>query len=196
MNCDEKQNAIRIFRGDDTDAFGLRTMTVNITGDIDLTNATAKFALLDYSRTFTNEEVRTGSVTMSMSDEDTKKFPVGLIFGTFQIFDSSQKGLTLCNTIPFFVTSKVDGLMNNEFQIDVHLAVDTEINIQFKLEAGADTVWMIDGNTTRIDNPAISIVEVPKLNVLALEGVEEIGSRYTLADVKNLVNAILLSMKG
>lgn len=189
-------NAIRIFKGDDTDAFGLRVITVNITGDIDLTNSSAEFSLLDYRCEFTNAEVKTGSVKIKMSDSDTSKFPLGLAFGTFKVFDSSRKGLTLCNTVPFLITNKVDGLMNDEFQIDVRLAVDTEINIQFKVEARADSLWVIQDGIARIPDDELTAVEVPKLKVLSLVGVNEIGSKYTLADIKNLVNTILQSMKG
>lgn len=190
---------IHIFRGDDTSAFGLRTLTIKLTGDLDLTNATAKFTLLGFSKVWTNAETRTGELTMSFSRADTEKFPLGPQFGTLRLYDingatdeSLGKRLTVVNTIPFEVTNRVFGAPTEEYNINVALSVDTEINITFTT-TGSESEWGRDPSgkfLTPID-PTITKVLNP-----ALDNVNEIGERYTLADVKNLVNTLLNSFKA
>lgn len=190
---------IHIFRGDDTSAFGLRTLTIRLTGDLDLTNATAKFTLLGFSKVWTNAETRTGELTMSFSRADTEKFPLGPQFGTLRLYDidgatdeSLGKRLTVVNTIPFEVTNRVFGAPTEEYNINVALSVDTEINITFTT-TGSEAEWGRDPSgkvLIPIDN------NIQRIVVPALENVSEIGTKYTLPDIKNLVNTILNSLKA
>lgn len=188
---------ILIVRGDDTDAFGLRTMTIKLSGDLDLSHARAKFALLNFVKEWTNEETKTGEITFSIPAEQTKQMTLGDAFGKLWLYEvggiegQPDKRLTVCNTIPFHVTNKVVGLQNDEFSINVVLSVDTELNIEFKID-GSASGWSVYPNGTAL-YPADNNIQ--KIVVPALANVQEIGSRYNLADVKNLANIILSSLK-
>lgn len=193
---------ITLFRGDDTDAFGLRTITIKLSGDLSLTNATAKFAILGYTKTWTNLETRTGSLTLVFTAADTRAMPLGAAFGKLWLYDiegaaegSVGKRLTVCNTIPFEIINRVEGAPEEEYSIHVTLAVDTEIDIEFKITGGSggEAQWAKSPSNSYLyptDN------RVQKIIVPALESVASLGSRYTLADVKNLVNTILAALKN
>ena len=226
---------ITIFRGDDTDAFGLRTITIKLTGDLDLTTAKAKFVLLGYAKEW-NEIPASGELTMVMTAAQTKQLPLGLAMGTLTLLDGT-KNLTVCNTIPFFITNRVDEKQIDEFRIDVKLAVDTEVNIEFKVEGPkgdpgeAATIEVGTVRTVASDEPAAvrnvgtpnaavfdfdiprgesgfsewevdgnrlkpTIEGVTGLALPALANTSSIGGKYTLADVKNLCNALLNALKG
>lgn len=150
--CEHKTyKPIKIFRGDDTDAFGLRTITIKLTGDLDLTTAKAEFALLGYKKEWDSIPA-SGELTMAMSSADTKAFPVGMAFGTLTLLDG-KKNLTVCNTIPFFITNRIDDKQIDEFRLDVKLAVDTEVNIEFKVEGPKGDAATIEvGTVTTLDS--------------------------------------------
>lgn len=231
--CEHKmRKPITIFRGDDTDAFGLRTITIKLTGDLDLTDAKAEFALLGYNKKW-NEIPASGELTMVMSSADTKAFPIGMAFGTLTLLDGN-KNLTVCNTIPFFITNRVDEKQIDEFRIDVKLAVDTEVNIEFKVEGPKGDAATIEvGTVTTLEpneqayvenvgteNAAVFNFGIPRgekgddsweiygdklkpsvdgvngLALPALANTASIEGKYTLADVKNLCNALLKALKG
>ena len=56
-NCSFINKPIVIFRGDDTSAFNLRSIKIILKGDLDLSNAIAKFSLLDYHKEWTVHDV-------------------------------------------------------------------------------------------------------------------------------------------
>jgi len=178
---------IELFRGDDTDAFGLRTITIKLSGDLDLTNAKAKFILLGYKKEW-NSIPSSGILTMSMTSAETQALPLGPCFGVLNLFDGTKK-LTVANTIPFFVTNKVIGSPAQEYDLHVTLSVDTEIDIHFQI---VDTFWAISPSGKSI-YPIDNSIE--RVCVPALADVQAISGRYTLADVKNLCNTILAALK-
>lgn len=200
MNDDMKpcNKPIIIVRGDDTDAFGLRTITIKLSGDLNLRYARAKFALLNFTKEWTNEETSTGEITFSIPSEDTKQMPLGDAFGKLWLYEintgATDKRLTVCNTIPFHITNKVLGLQSDEFEVNVTLAVNTELNIEFVTGGGSSSAsaWATYPNGTALypsDN------NIQKIVIPALSNVQQLGDRYTLADVKNLVNTILNALK-
>lgn len=94
---------ITIFKGDDSTAFGVRTINVKLSTDLDLTNATAKFDLLSYHKSFNAEATATKVFSVEFSAEETKKLPIGVVYGNLRIFDSEGKVLTAACHIPFEV---------------------------------------------------------------------------------------------
>ena len=144
------QMPIVIFRGDNTAAFDLRTIRILLTGDLDLSHATAKFTLLDFSKTWTEQEVATGELSIVFTAEQTKAFALGPQTGTLRLYDMSTgtpRQLTIVNKIPFFVTNRVCEIDSQSYGADVCVSGGDVIHIEFKVGAGA-----VEGKADKVKN--------------------------------------------
>lgn len=94
---------IPIYRGDNTDAFGVRTICITLKTEVSLDGATAKFTLLSFTRSFTSSEVQSKRFTFSIPAEKTAGFPLGVLFGKLVLTDSSGRTMTAACNIPFRV---------------------------------------------------------------------------------------------
>lgn len=144
------QKPIVIFRGDNTAAFDLRTITILLTGDLDLSHATAKFTLLNFSKTWTEQEVATGELSIVFTAEQTKAFALGPQTGTLMLYDMSTgtpRQLTVVNKIPFFVTNNVCEIDSQSYGINVRVSGGDAINVEFKVGAGA-----VEGKADKVTN--------------------------------------------
>lgn len=134
------QEPIVIFRGDNTAAFDLRTIKILLTGDLDITNATARFDLLGFTKSWTTEEVATGELSIVFTAEQTKAFALGPQSGMLRLFDMSTgtpRQLTVVNNIPFFVTNRVCEIDSQSYGINVCVSGGDVIHVEFKVGAGA-----------------------------------------------------------
>ena len=137
----KEQKPIVIFRGDNTAAFDLRTIKILLTGDLDLTNATARFDLLGFTKSWTTEEVATGELSIVFDSAQTKAFALGPQTGTLRLFDMSTgtpRQLTVVNKIPFFVTNNVCEIDSQSYGINVSVTSGETIHIEFNV--GLDAV--------------------------------------------------------
>ena len=137
----KEQKPIVIFRGDNTAAFDLRTITILLTGDLDLTNATARFDLLGFTKSWTTEEVATGELSIVFDSAQTKAFALGPQMGTLRLFDMSTgtpRQLTVVNKIPFFVTNNVCEIDSQSYGVNVSVTSGETIHIEFNV--GLDAV--------------------------------------------------------
>ena len=144
------QKPIVIFRGDNTAAFDLRTIRILLTGDLDLTNATARFDLLDFTKSWTTEEVATGELSIVFDSAQTKSFALGPQTGTLRLYDMSTgtpRQLTIVNKIPFFVTNRVCEIDSQSYEADVCVSGGNVIHIEFKVGAGA-----VEGKADKVKN--------------------------------------------
>lgn len=149
-NCSFINKPIVIFRGDDTSAFNLRSIKIILKGDLDLSNAIAKFSLLDYHKEWTVQEVASGELTMSFTSSDTKAMPLGEQTGTFRLYDMSTgepRQLTVVNKIPFLVTNRVCELDDESYHADVSVASGEIISIEFNVGVGA-----VNGKADKVKN--------------------------------------------
>lgn len=94
---------IPIYKGDNTDAFGTRTICITLKTEVALEGATAKFSLLSFSKTFPNSDVLAKKFTFSIPSDKTAGFPLGLLFGKLVLTDSSGRTMTAACNIPFRV---------------------------------------------------------------------------------------------
>lgn len=117
---------ITIHRGDDTDFTGNQEIVISIDTDIDLTGYTAKFRFLDFTKSFTSEEVVTKELSITIGAEDTKKFPLGEQFATLWLYDENGKIKTLCNRIPVVVTNRSCGVVLTDGEIKIRARMKTE----------------------------------------------------------------------
>ena len=131
MTCELKEY-IYIFKGDDTNWNNEQFLTVNITSQtIDLSTMTAKFILGSFSQTF---PLTTGSFEINLSKAVTGAYSFGPINGVIQILDSQSRVKTASNTIPFYVTNKVQDAQNATF--DVQVSENSPIEIDIKVGGG------------------------------------------------------------
>lgn len=94
---------IPIYKGDNTDAFGTRTICISLKTEVPLEGATAKFSLLSFSQSFPNSDVLAKKFVFSIPADKTAGFPLGLLFGKLVLTDSSGRTMTAACNIPFRV---------------------------------------------------------------------------------------------
>jgi hypothetical protein len=137
---------IVLIRGDDTDAFNLRKISIIITGNIDTDGATASFELSGIKREWTREELATKTLTLAFTKDETSSLPIGMNFGRFQLTDSKSRVITLSRNIPFRVTTDSADAVTQELGADITInanvgeETNSTITIEFKSEGGV-TVW-------------------------------------------------------
>ena len=138
MTCELKEY-IYIFKGDDTNWNNEQFLTVNITSQtIDLSTMTAKFILGSFSQTF---PLTTGSFEINLSKAVTGAYSFGPINGVIQILDSQSRVKTASNTIPFYVTNKVQDAQNATFDVQVSENSPIEIDIKVGGGGGGSSEW-------------------------------------------------------
>lgn len=98
---------IKIYRCDDSDAFNLRTITVNIDTSLSLVGATAKFSLVGFTQKFTTEQLNTKSLTIVIPFASAQLLPMGIQYGSLTFYDASNKVLTIFNRMEFLITNHV-----------------------------------------------------------------------------------------
>lgn len=146
---------IVLIRGDDTDAFNLRKISIIITGNINTDDATASFELSGIKREWTSEELATKTLTLAFTKDETNSLPIGMNFGRFQLTDSKSRVITLSRNIPFRVTTNSADAVTQELGADItinaNVGEDTNstITIEFKSEGGV-TVWEQKKDTSGI----------------------------------------------
>ena len=142
MTCTPKEY-IYIFKGDDTNWNNEQFLTVNITSQtIDLSTMTAKFILGSFSQTF---PLTTSSFEINLSKAVTGAYSFGPINGVIQILDSQSRVKTVSNTIPFYVTNKVQDTQNATFNLQVSENSPIEIDIQVGGGGGSSEWGQITG---------------------------------------------------
>lgn len=122
---------IYIFKGDDTNWNNEQFLTVNITSEVvDLSEMKAKFILGNYSETYSLAE---GSFKVDLSHAVTSVYSYGPIDGIIQILDSQNRIKTVSNTIPFYVTNKVQDAQDAEYNVEVspNSPLDIDISIGY-----------------------------------------------------------------
>lgn len=122
---------IPIYKGDNTDAFGTRTICITLKTEVGLDGATAKFSLLSFSKSFPNADVLAKKFTFSIPSDKTAGFPLGLVFGKLVLTDSSGRTMTAACNIPFRVMLANGALSGGcvqvctaEFDVLVEMGVD------------------------------------------------------------------------
>lgn len=96
--------AIRIFRGDDTDFSGgcLLRFIISAASGTDLTGMTASFSLAGLE--FAGRDISSGSFTVDLTSGQSATLPYGHLFGTLRAIDTKGRTRTISNKIPFYVT--------------------------------------------------------------------------------------------
>ena len=98
--------AIRIFRGDDTDFSGgcLLRFIISAAAGTDLTGMTASFSLAGLE--FAGRDISSGSFTVDLTSKQSATLPYGHLFGTLRAIDTQGRTRTISNKIPFYVTNE------------------------------------------------------------------------------------------
>ena len=214
MACDKQ--FIYIFKGDDTNWNNEQFLTVNITSEsVDLSGMSAKFILGNYSETYSLAE---GSFKIDLSHAVTSVYSYGPIDGIIQILDSQNRIKTVSNTIPFWVTNKVQDAQdavynvevspNSPLDIDITLGCGTvswgeiagDIQNQTDLKNALDSKVNKTGDTMTGD---LNLSEGAKINFPdgSIENenglIDIMGQQYGLkVDTTSGVGAALLTVRG
>lgn len=165
MNCEE--NAIKIYRGDDTDWNGETLLHFKVTSTVetvDLSTMTASFTLGSITKTNIPLD-EGGEFDVNYSHAETSTLPWGPNKGILRIYDSEKRIKTASNSVLFFVTSEpvaeqgetinVPVAENSPFQIDVVVGdggiywgkIEGDIQDQEDLQAEFNTKMDKSGGT-------------------------------------------------
>lgn len=98
---------IIVFRGDDTDFVGNREIIIHICTERSLEGCSAYFKLLDYERNF-DTIPEDGNISIVLSGDVTKNFPVGIANGELWLIDENGRKRTLANRLHFIITNCVE----------------------------------------------------------------------------------------
>ena len=181
---------IRIFKGDDSCAFGVRTIEILLETEIDLTGATSKFELLSYSRTFTTEETISRRLRLSFSAAETARFPLGLIFGKIQLFDAHRFVMST-SPIPFEVVfpGGLGPCAWRTYGIPVSVVVKVGIDYRFLLHKPTIEGVVVEGKKSAADYNIATLDDLSKISPGAAEGYydEDTGEFYEDAEHTKLM---------
>lgn len=134
MNCEE-QNAIKIFRGDDTNWNGGTLLHFKVTSpSVDLSTMTAEFILGSIVKSNIPLD-EGGEFDVNYSHAETSSLPWGPNKGVLKIFDSEGRIKTVSNSILFFVTSQVVGEQGET--IIVPLPETSPVQIELTIGGGS-----------------------------------------------------------
>lgn len=164
---------ICLFRGDDTDFIGNKTIAITVETDIDLSGITAKFTLCGFEQTFTAVEVVSKRFEIVISHEQTRQFPLGLQKGSLILTDSSGKIKHITTEVPFFVTDSTKHMMfsgDEEIVISFGEYLDWE-HIQNKPNT-LEGYGITDGATkTSVDELAQALESIEVSTVKSVNGI-------------------------
>ena len=176
---------IVLIRGDDTDAFNLRKISIIITGNIDTDGATASFELSGIKREWTSEELATKTLTLTLTKDETSSLPIGMNFGRFQLTDSKSRVITLSRNIPFRVTTNSADAVTQELGADITInanvgeETNSTITIEFKSEGGV-TVWEQKKDTSGVKYIEPIDTEVSRIKLASGASIQNGDAMLTL----------------
>lgn len=189
MAC-EHDNAIKIFRGDDTNWNDEVLLSFQVTSEtVDLSTMTAEFILGGIKKTNISL-ADSGEFEISLSHAETSTLPWGLNNGILKIYDADKRIKTVANNIPFWVTDDPVGMQSGTIVIPVPeasaVSIVLQVGIKYVTEAElqdvqADLQAQIDGK-----QPAGNYATVAQLNTgLA-------GKQDTISDLATIRNGATL----
>lgn len=187
MNAPEQ--AIKIYRGDDTDWNGETLLNFTVTADFDISDFTAEFLLGGITKK--NISLADGgNFEVNFSHEETAQMPWGLNKGILKIFDADKRIKTVTNDILFWVTNEPVGEQTESIIVPVPETSPVQITLQIGGGSSGGGAWgSITGN---IENQADLQAEFAEVQgqINSIDGLipAQASTDNKLAD-KNFVNS-------
>ncbi len=139
---------IKIFKGNDTNFNEGKFLTFVVTSDIDLSDFVGEFSL---GRFVKPGGLADGKMDVVIPAEVTRQFPLGLMCGTFKIYDTKMRVATVANSIPFLVTDQVFTPTDETVSLNTPEGYPVEISMQVGFSGGnyndLNNLPQIDGVT-------------------------------------------------
>lgn len=161
-----QQEAIKIFKGNDTDFNDDKFITIKLTSNIDLSDFVGKFVLGSFSQTGVLAD---GKMEIVIPRSYTSQFPLGNMCGTFALIDNKGRYATITNTILFSITNEVFTPTEEEIQLETPEDYPVEIVVE---------VGFAGGNYEDLNN-------LPKINGVVVKG-DKTGADYGLANASDI----------
>lgn len=165
-----QQEAIKIFKGNDTDFNDDKFITIKLTSNIDLSDFVGKFVLGSFTQT---GALADGKMEIVIPRSYTSQFPLGNMCGTFVLIDNKGRYATITNSILFEITNEVFTPTEEEIQLETPEDYPVEIAVE---------VGFPGGNYEDLNN-------LPKINGVVVKG-DKIGADYGLASASDLADHI------
>lgn len=165
-----QQEAIKIFKGNDTDFNDDKFITIKITSNIDLSDFVGKFVLGSFTQT---GDLADGKMEIVIPRSYTSQFPLGNMCGTFVLIDNKGRYATITNTILFEITNEVFTPTEEEIQLETPEDYPVEISVE---------VGFPGGNYEDLNN-------LPKINGVVVKG-DKTSADYGLASASALAEHI------
>lgn len=104
MFCNSHRKPIVIFKGNDTDFEGNMRIYLRIESDVELDVSQIVFNFLGVEKTYPADYFNKNLI-VSFTREESRKFPLGLAFGSLSVIDTNNCVRTLDNRIPIYITN-------------------------------------------------------------------------------------------
>lgn len=144
-------DAIKIFKGNDTNFNDGKFLTFSVTSNIDLSDFTGVFTLGSFSKP---GGLADGKMEVVIPAEVTSNFPLGPMTGIFKLIDTKMRVATVSNTIPFEITDQVFTQVEETVELQTPEGYPVELTM---------TVGFPGGNYGDLDNK-------PQINNVTLVG--------------------------
>lgn len=101
--------AIKVYKGDDSDFLNLRPITFSVDAEFSLENCKAIFRCQGYREVIPN--ISGGVIEITLPQESTRKFNTGECTGTLHLVDEDGRKLTIINDLLFDIITDIDSIM-------------------------------------------------------------------------------------
>lgn len=154
-------------------------LTFVLDTELDLTGWTAEFSLFSITRTIPN--IVTKSFEVALSHNETSKLLCGEAFGSIKLIDSKGNIKTICNTIPFKITSEV--IENRPQTIDLSIPESSGVDILLKV--GLEPVISVNGKIGEVVLTAGDVGALPDTTVIP--DISNLATKDEIPDVSNFI---------
>lgn len=154
--------SITLFKGDDSDFAGLRTISVALNSPFDMTGWKALLEVQGIRLAVA--DVSDGAFVLEFSDRDTRALKLGECLGALSLFDGAGRRKTLAKAIPFTVVDSVDE--NTDDELTFEITVDAQ-TVELSFESSTVGAETLGNKVSSIDLENPSELEYPSTAAVA-----------------------------
>jgi hypothetical protein len=188
--------SIILYKGDNSNFGGLRTIQLTLDTTLDLTGYTAEFSLQGKRKLYSVPDSKI--LDLVFDNDETDDFALGECFGTLRISDTSNRWCTFADRIPFEIVQEVVGTQSDDYTLEITVdGTQVIITVQSFFDYGdlvskpsINSVTLV-GNKTSAQLGLIDALGTE----FAVTGWSELKtvdlSNCTVADLCNLVGTLI-----
>lgn len=113
--------AIKIFKGDDSDFMDLRTILFTIDAEFSLDDCAAEFKIQGYRELIS--DISSGSIEITLPSSQTRRMAPGECYGRLALIDGDGRKLTIINDLLFDIITDIDDIAQVGVSFTVEITV-------------------------------------------------------------------------